>query len=154
VIYCTRLIVLLSLLFSVSACSTKRPEVTLRDMQLAEMNIFETGVDVVFRVHNPLSQPLRVQGARYKLQVEGIALGRGSSTEAFEVPALDSAEQRVRFYVSNFAMFQRLQGLMRSQEVRYKLDGELLLAGRSSLRIKEDGLVDFAFTEPRDLGRF
>jgi|GEM_PF-5233556 len=129
-----------------SACSTKTAEVTLRDMQLAEMGIFETGVDIVFRVHNPLSEPLKIIGARYSLEIEGLALGRGSSNESFEVPALDSSEQRVRFYLSNFVMFQRIQSMMQSQEVNYKLDGELLLAGRSSMSVRENGVVDFAFT--------
>jgi LEA14-like dessication related protein len=121
------------------------PEVTLVDLRVGEVTVFETALDATVRISNPNPDPLELEGASFKLRIDGHKVGSGTVPEPVTVPRLGSVTVDAGFHLSNLAALRRLQEILESGTVAYALEGKLFVRrswGRSTLRFDSGGRVD------------
>jgi len=131
------------------------PGVTLVDLRIADVTVFETSLEATVRVTNPNPEPLEVEGASFKLRLNGHKVGTGTAPAATTVPALESVTVEARFHLSNLAALRRLQELLESEAVEYGLESRLFVRrpwGRSTLRAATTGRIDLAGGTPAGPG--
>ena len=71
------------------------PGVTLADLDIIDATLFESTLDVAVRISNDNPEPLVIDGAVIKLQLNGIKVGKGASDERLELPRLGSVVRRL-----------------------------------------------------------
>ncbi len=123
------------------------PDVTLVDLRITDVTVFETSLEATVRVTNPNPEPLEIEGASFKLRLNGHKVGAGTAPAAATVAALDSVTVEARFHLSNLAALRRLQELLESEAVEYGLESRLFVRrpwGRSTLRAATSGRIDLA----------
>jgi LEA14-like dessication related protein len=121
------------------------PGVTLVDIRSVEMTVFETTLEAKLRITNPNPEPLAVEGAAFKLYLDGKKVGSGTSPERVEVPRLSSALLRATVHINNASALLRLKEILEEQELHYGLRGKLYVArpnGTARIRIEREGRLD------------
>jgi LEA14-like dessication related protein len=140
-------------------CSTTEtvtpPEVTLVDLDFVDATIFESTLDVGVRIFNENPEPLVLDGAVIKLELEGRSFGKGAFSERIEIPKLDSVVQLIEMHLSHIAVATKLKTVVESQVVNYSITGKVYVitpSGRvSRLPIDKRGRIDLRGQGPRDL---
>ena len=139
-----------SLLLTTAGCNStgllERPEVTLVGLELIEMTVFETTLRAKLRISNPNPDPLAVEGAVFKLYLDGRKVGRGMTPDSFTVGRLDSQVTEVTFHVNNAAALLRLHEILEQEAVSYGVRASLFTQGyfgTRRLRIERQGRFDF-----------
>lgn len=142
---------LLAALLVVSACATlpgfERPEVTLVDLGIENVSVFETEGKATLRVINADDDPLTVTGTAIRLSIDGRKIGRAVSPERIQVDGLSSATIEAPLYISNLAVGRRIYDLLTKerQKLDYEIDGKLTLGGGFGgrrIRVKHQGLFE------------
>ena len=85
-----RLLALLVLAALLSACSLmqlKAPDVTPTTVEVVDVQLTQQKFNVGLHVQNPNDRSLPIKSANCTLQIQGVDVGRGETTEPFEVPA-------------------------------------------------------------------
>ncbi len=121
------------------------PDVTLVNIRAIEMTIFETTLEVQLRVSNPNPEPLALEGASFKLYLDGKKVGSGMTPEKIEVPRLESAVLRATVHINNASALLRMKGILAEREVTYGLRGKLFVTrpnGTVRLKIEREGRLD------------
>ncbi len=146
----------LLMLSSLSACaaiSPVRPDVAITNAQITDVSLFETGMEFKLKVSNHNPEPLAIDGAVYRIAINGTDIGTGSSGEKLDIPAFGSANQTVRVSLSNLSMINNIRSLVESQRFDYEIDGEFYLSNSGlwpkKARIEKTAHFDFReFSEP------
>ena len=123
------------------------PEVTLVDVQFADLTVFETSGTFTVRLSNENPEPLFVDGAVYKLYLDGIKVGKALSDARLELPRLGSAVYEVDVYVNNVALVSRLLTLGGQEGLDYTIKGKLYVErpyGLRRLRFAREGRLDLS----------
>jgi LEA14-like dessication related protein len=121
------------------------PEVTLVDIRSVEMTVFETTLETKLRVTNPNPEPLAVEGAAFKLYLDGKKVGSGTSPDRVEVPRLSSALLRATVHINNASALLRLKEILEERELHYGLRGKLFVTrpnGTARIKIEREGRLD------------
>jgi LEA14-like dessication related protein len=127
-------------LLATCACTTvgpEPPEVTLVNLKVEDMTMLETTLNVVIRVSNPNPEPLELDGAAFKLRLNGNRVGSGMTPEALTIPRLESRTVPVTFHVSNAAAIFKLRTIIEAKAFDWGLSGKLYAVtplGRRTLR--------------------
>lgn len=118
------------------ACATIRPleapHVTLSDLRIVDVTLFEQTYGLTLRVQNPNPVALPVTGMSFRLDINDAELGRGVSDRAVTVPAYGEAVLEIRL-VSNLArIIDQIRGFEsgQAQGLRYRLAGGIHVANR------------------------
>jgi len=134
--------------FGCSSTSSLEPlHVTLVDLQITEMTLFETGMVAKLRVTNPNPEPLTIDGASFKLILDDKKIGTGTTKETFIVERLDSAVIDAVFHINNASALLRLKGIMGKTEVSYGIRGHLYTQGSfgtKKINVDKMGTIDLA----------
>ncbi|MCB0352388.1 MAG: LEA type 2 family protein [Bdellovibrionales bacterium] len=128
----------------ITGCSThlnNPPRVTLADMTIGDVTVFETTVEVKLRIANRSPEPLSIRGGRFDISLNGIELGEGLSRDSVTIPGLDSRELVVPFQVSNLTFIRRIQRLVEASRFEYSLDGKLFGTGFYDYSVEENNLI-------------
>ncbi|MEN8163117.1 MAG: LEA type 2 family protein [Acidobacteriota bacterium] len=140
---------LVLVLVLVSGCVSippdERPEVTLSNLELTEATLFETTMVAAVRISNPALDPIVVDGASFKLVLDGKKVGRGMMKDAVTVDGLDSRIGSVTFHVNNASALLRLRDLMEQRAVGYGIVGHLYLqrgTGTTKVKVEQNGRLD------------
>lgn len=110
------------------------PRVTLSDLRVDDVTLFEQTYGLTLRVQNPNPVALPITGMSFRLDVNDAELGRGVSDRAVTVPAYGEAMLEIKL-VSNLA---RVIDQIRSFEsgrtpgLRYRLAGGIHVANRAA----------------------
>ena len=117
------------LALTLSACTTPGPAdyplaVQLADLRFAEAGLLEQSIGLDLRFTNPNPEPIRAQGLRFVMEVDGRRFGTGVSDAAFEIPRLGEAVVPVTIRVQTGELINRLMAL-RTGEVDYRITGDL-----------------------------
>jgi LEA14-like dessication related protein len=129
---------LATLFFAVilSACAMMQPleapHVTLVDLRILDMTLFEQSYGLKLRVQNPNPVELPITGINFQLDLNDTELGRGVGAKPVTVPAYGEAIVEIKL-VSNLArILDQIRGLEsgKAQSLRYRLAGDLRVAGR------------------------
>ncbi|HEX2223861.1 MAG TPA: LEA type 2 family protein [Thermoanaerobaculia bacterium] len=118
------LIPLLALTFGGCASTTRfiEPEVSLVDVRITDMTLFETTAVFWLRMHNPNPRSLEVDGGVYDFWINGVQVGRGMTTYPIEIPRYETGEAEVVVYLRNGALARRLGSILASGGVEYEID--------------------------------
>ncbi len=135
-------------IFGCSSTGSLEPlQVTLVDLQITEMTLFETGMVARLRVTNPNPEALTIDGASFKLILDDKKIGTGTTKETFTVERLDSAVIDAVFHINNASALLRLKGIMGKTEVSYGVRGHLYTQssfGTKMLNVDKMGTIDLA----------
>ena len=70
----------------------ERPQLSVASIEVKEASLAEQRFRVRMRVQNPNGRSLPIEGISYTIELAGEELGRGTTTDAFTVPARCEAE--------------------------------------------------------------
>ena len=141
-------IVLFAACMFLHACATMsgpKPDVAIMNLLFTEVTLMETSMELVLRIDNPRSEALVLDGASYRVYLNGTDIGTGMSDETIEVPRLGSATQRVTFRLSNFSMIRKIQSLVESQRFDYRIESNFYVKDfgiRRTLEVTREGRFD------------
>jgi len=132
--------------FGCSSTGSLEPlQVTLVDLQISDMTLFETAMVARLRITNPNPEALTIEGASFKLILDDKKIGTGTVKETFNVERLDSAVIDAVFYINNASALLRLKGIMGKTEVSYGIRGNLYTEGSfgtKKLSVDKMGTID------------
>lgn len=127
----SRILPLVFLVFLMAGCVTtdpiEPPGVTLVDLDLVDATLFESTVDVAVRISNDNPEPLIIDGAVIKLELNGIKVGKGATDERLELPRLDSVVRRVEIHMNHLALATRIKGLIEAKVLNYGVTGKVYI---------------------------
>jgi LEA14-like dessication related protein len=122
-------------------------DVTLANLKITEVTVFETTMVAQLRVTNPNPEALAIEGASFKLYLEDKKVGTGTSKESFTVDRLDSYVVDVIFHMNNASALLRLKDILenRDKEVSYGIRGGLYTEGAfgtKKLKVEKSGTIN------------
>jgi LEA14-like dessication related protein len=126
--------------------SLEPPAVTLAGVEPTEVTMFETTVRVKLRISNPNPEPLTLEGASFKLRLEGQKIGQGLSSETVVIDRLDSTLLDVTFHVNNAVALLQLKEILEQEAVDYGIRAVLYTQGSwgtKKLKVEKEGRFDF-----------
>jgi LEA14-like dessication related protein len=101
------------------------PGVTLVDLDIVDATLFESTLDVAVRISNDNPEPIIIDGAVIKLELNGIKVGKGASDERLELPRLDSVVRRVELHMNHLALATRIKGIIEAKVLNYAVTGKV-----------------------------
>lgn len=147
-----RLCLMISItVFSVLGCSTMGSheplDVTLSNLNITEVTMFETTLVAKLRITNPNPEPFAIEGGSFKLYLEDKKVGTGTTSESFTVERLDSYVVDVKFHINNASALLRLKDVIETKdnEVSYGVHGGLFTQGafgNRKLKVNKTGTIN------------
>lgn len=122
------------LLGCATTASVEPLEVTLADIEVGEVTVFETTLLARLRITNPNPEPFVVDGASFKLILDGKKVGTGTSPAAFTVERLGSTVIDAEFHINNATVLMRVKDILEKQTVSYGVTGSLFTQGTFGTR--------------------
>jgi LEA14-like dessication related protein len=115
--------------FMASGCVSTEPleppGVTLVYLYIIDATLFESTLDVAVRISNDNPEPLVIDGAVIKLQLNGIKVGKGASDERLELPRLGSVVRRLELHMNHLALATRIKGIIEAKVLNYGVTGKV-----------------------------
>lgn len=151
---------LLSLLLLTSplllACATvhraELPEISIVDLKLADMTLFETTAEFTVRITNGDPAPLNLDGGSVLVYLSDVKVGRGLLSEPIQVPGLGTTTLTLPVYINHLSVATRLRSILESKQLPYRVEGVLFreptLGLRRKIRTRHEGLFDFQAPAP------
>jgi LEA14-like dessication related protein len=122
------------------------PDVSLVDLELTDVTVFETTGTITVRLTNENPDPLTVDGAVFKLYLNGMAVGKALDAERVEIPRLGTATQTVNLHINNVALVARLATMLEQSELNYRIKSKLWVErpyGRRKVRLDHQGRFSY-----------
>ena len=132
-----------------AGCSTlglTPPDVSLVNLKLTDLTMFETSGIFTVRLTNENPEPLFVEGGVYNLYLGGWNIGKGLSDHRLEVPPLATATDEVELHLNNLAVASQLQSIYESGVADYRIKARIYVEsgyGRRRLTVENEGRFDF-----------
>jgi len=117
------------------------PHVSLVDLRVNEVKLFEQRYGMELRVQNPNNVALPIVGMEYSVRLNDVEFGKGVSRQAITVPAYGEAVIQVDLVSSTWGLLQRIKDL---QQGRLPQSLTVQIAGGVSLA-QGPGPLPFAF---------
>lgn len=137
-------------LFSLPSCTTNPipagMDISLSNIELIEATLFETTMLLTVRIINENPDPLTVTGGVYKVDLNGLKIGKGVSGEILEIPRFSTGTTTVTFHISNLALLTRVKALLENQSIGYTIISRVYTrSGQRNRRVyrKKEGFLDF-----------
>jgi LEA14-like dessication related protein len=142
-------VLVLAVVILVAGCVTtgpvEPPEITLVDLDVVEVTVFETTMAAKVRIANPNPEPLEVQGASFKIILDGRKIGTGMTPDAVTLPRLGSEVVEVAVHVNNASLLLRLKEILEADSVSYGIRGALFVDGSwgtRRLKVQRQGVLE------------
>jgi LEA14-like dessication related protein len=103
------------------------PGVALVDLDFVDATLFESTLDVALRISNDNPEPIVLDGAVIKLELNGINVGKGASDERLELPRLGSLVRRFELHMNHLALATRIKGIFEAKVVDYAVTGKVYI---------------------------
>jgi LEA14-like dessication related protein len=126
-------------------------EVTLSNLRITEVTVFETTLVAQLRITNPNPESFTINGGSYKLILDDKKIGTGTTSETFTVQRLDSAVVDAVFHLNNASALLRLKNILQEKNVSYGVSGSLFTEGTfgtRKLKIEKTGRLDLSDSSP------
>ena len=143
------LVALVLACLATSGCTTfgtLPPVVNLANLEITDLTAFETSGEVLIRLANENPEPVTIEGASYRLSINGLRVGQALSNEIVEIPALATAVQRAELTLSNIALLTRVQSVLEQRSFDYEIRGKLYVKssfGTRRMSVESEGFFDF-----------
>ena len=131
-------------------------EVTLANLNVTEVTLFETTLVAKLRITNPNPDAFTIEGASFKLYLDDKKIGMGTSKESFTVDRLDSSVIDVIFHINNASALLRMKDILEDDDVSYGIRGSLYTQGEfgtKKLKIEKMGRIDLKNRVPLETDR-
>src|SRR5210317_1465565 len=109
------------------------PRVSLADIRVEKFTGFETVFRIQLRVINTNDTDLNVKGLEAQLEINGQPFAAGVSNTPVKIPSFGTELVTVAVYSSVIKMFKSVYGLHESEELKYRLNGKVRVAGDNAL---------------------
>ena len=137
-----------------SMSSIEPLQVTLSNLKITEVTVFETTLVAKLRITNPNPEAFTINGGSFKLILDEKKVGTGTASETFSVERLDSAVIDAIFHINNASALLRLQGILQEKEVTYGIQGSLFTQGSfgtKKIKIEKTGRLDLSKGNPTEI---
>lgn len=133
------------------------PEVSVSDLRLLDVGLFEQRFGLSLRVLNPNDAEIPIDGLSFTVELNGKPFAKGVSNQAVTVPRLSEAMLEVEAVSSLTGLLRQFGAMAKGQErIDYRIHGTLY-TGRlfGGVPFDQKGEVDFAdLGVPAGTGRF
>ena len=131
-------IAVLSIVLLLAGCAgigkpLEPPRVSLAGIRVEAFTGFETVFQIQLRVINTNDVDLKVKGIEAELEINGQSFAAGVSNTPVKIPSFGTELVTVAVYSSVIKMFKSVYGLQESEELKYRLNGKLRVAGDNAL---------------------
>ena len=109
------------------------PRVSLADIRVEDFTGFETVFQIKLRVINTNDMDLKIKGIEAVLEINDQSFAAGVSNTPIKIPSFGTELVTVAVYSSVIKMFRSVYGLHESEELKYRLNGKLRVAGENTL---------------------
>ena len=126
---------LLALTLLLSGCQSLRnlesPEVSVSDIMLEDITLFEQHWNLTLRVLNPNDRAITINSLDYEIHLNGTRFARGLTGEQVTLNAMSDTQVQTRVTTSILGTLRQLQQLQNKQgePVNYRLTGQARVAG-------------------------
>lgn len=120
------------------------PEVSLAGLAFDQPGLFEQRLRLDVRLRNPNDFNLDVERLLFDLDVNDQPLGKGWTTDSFEVPAFGDTVVPVTIIVPTSDLIERVMELGMTQRLDYRIMGEVQLSNRAFGTVPFDRDGNFA----------
>lgn len=138
-----------ALVLGLNGCSTMGSleplDITLSDIQIPEVTVFETTLVAKLRITNPNPEGLTIDGGSFKLYLDDKKVGTGTTSETFTVDRLESTVVDAVFHINNASALLRLKDIFQQKEVSYGVRGSLFTQGSfgtKKIKVEKTGRID------------
>jgi LEA14-like dessication related protein len=134
-----------------TACATmppdiEPPKISIANIALKDVAVFEQRFDVQLRIQNPNDQELGINGLRFDIELNDKEFGSGMSGQQVKVPRFESDVVNVEVITGLGSFLRQFQELNKSgvDKLRYRLKGTAFVVSPSSFKLPfdEKGEVD------------
>ncbi len=140
---------LITCFFIISGCAGvgwkyESPQVTLSDIRLTSIKVFEQQYRITLRIQNPNSTALKIRGIAFRLDVNDSQFLQGSSKQQVTVPAFGDALIEADVFSSLFNILDQIRGLDQNGvgPLKYRLSGKAYIVGSPvPLSFEKEGSV-------------
>jgi LEA14-like dessication related protein len=129
------------------------PTITIADFGLGNAGLFEQQYNLRLRIQNPNADDFRVDGIAFDLEINGQPFAKGVGNQTATVPRYGSgfiAVEAVSTLGGLLKQFGRLNDGNRTL-FKYRIKGQLSIAGGSRVPFEETGEFDFGALVPKGL---
>ena len=105
------------------------PRVSLVQIQVQKLTLFEATFQIELRVYNTNDAPLTVKGTDCHLKLQGKDFATGVSNEKTTIPAFETGVIPMMVYSSVLEFVKGLMMLPREENLEYTLTGRIHLEG-------------------------
>jgi LEA14-like dessication related protein len=109
------------------------PRITLTNIQVQEIKVFESVLQIDLRVVNPNDVAIDIKGLDCELELNDKHFASGVSNKRIKVSSFDTAIIPITVYSSVFDLAKGLLDAGKKQMMNYKLTGRLHLGGGLSV---------------------
>jgi LEA14-like dessication related protein len=155
------LLTVLAILLIPPGCATisqaELPEISIVNLRVADMTLFETTAQFTVRITNANPDPLILEGGSVKVYLAGVKVGKGLISDRIELKALSTDTVELPIYISHLALATRLRTILQSKQLPYRIEGVLWgepsFGMRRKIRTSHEGVFDFEPSkEPKEEG--
>ena len=120
---------------ALSACATlpgslTPPEVSLADLRLIDVGLFEQRFGLSLRVLNPNNVDIPVDGLDFTLELNGTTFATGVSNQSVTIPRLGEAMVEVQAVSTLTGLLHQLRRLSHGEQgIAYRIHGKLVTGG-------------------------
>jgi len=140
------LLVVVSAIACVSTDPLEPPDVNLVDLDFVDATVFESTLDVALRISNDNPEPMILDGAVIKLELDGRNFGKGATAERTEIPRFGSVVQHLEMHLNHLAVATKIKGVIERKVVNYAITGKVYVVTPSGsarrLPIDSRGTLD------------
>lgn len=131
------------------------PRVSLADIRVEDFSGFETHFQIQLRVINANDVELNVKGIEAELEINEQSFAAGVSNTPVKIPSFGTEIVTIAVYSSVIKMFRSVYGLHDSEELKYRLNGKLRVAGNNTLAttlpFESEGVVTLVGSKKPDM---
>jgi LEA14-like dessication related protein len=128
----------------VSSCAAPAsfvaPEVSLVNIRLSDVTMFESTAVFTVRVLNEGPRPMVLDGAVHRFSLNGILVGKGTSSHRIEIPRLKSRKEEITVHLRNASLVKFLRSVLAAGNVDYSVESRLYIPSRAG-RLKQISTV-------------
>ena len=137
------LLVLAAALLLAGCTTIQPPAVSLVNIQLGAATALETAAQFTFRLTNATPEPLVLKGGAFKIYLNGVFVGDGVGDEAITLPRFATGTMTVNVHLSHWRLATRIQSLLESKILDYKITGQLYASQPAgTIRVSDEGRLD------------
>lgn len=129
------------------------PTITIADVGLGNAGLFEQQYNLRLRIQNPNPDDFRVDGIAFELEINGQPFAKGVGSETVTVPRFGSGFMAVEAVSTLGALLRQFgrQAVGNRTLYKYRIKGQLSIAGGSRVPFEENGEFDFGALVPKGL---